>query len=106
MAWHSRARRAAWRNQGLGMFMSTPASQPPHPCAAVWGNPAHRSAAEMAATRLPEVDAVVIGMGLVGTLLSRALTQAGLKVVGLERGEPRLTVPDFQGPQMHDELRY
>jgi gluconate 2-dehydrogenase alpha chain len=27
-------------------------------------------------------------------------------VVGLERGEPRATVPDFQGPAMHDELRY
>jgi hypothetical protein len=26
--------------------------------------------------------------------------------VGLERGEPRYTVPDFQGPAMHDELRY
>lgn len=58
------------------------------------------------ATRLKEVDAVVLGMGLVGTLLTRELTKAGLKVVGLERGEPRMTVPDFQGPQMHDELRY
>ena len=27
-------------------------------------------------------------------------------MVGLERGEPRFAVPDFQGPQMHDELRY
>lgn len=58
------------------------------------------------ATRLPEVDAVVLGVGLVGTLLARELTRAGLKVVGLERGGPRATVPDFQGPQMHDELRY
>jgi gluconate 2-dehydrogenase alpha chain len=58
------------------------------------------------ATRLPEVDAVTLGVGLVGTLLGRELTRAGLKVVGLERGEPRATVPDFQGPQIHDELRY
>ncbi|WP_028078982.1 GMC family oxidoreductase [Solimonas soli] len=58
------------------------------------------------ATRLPEVDAVCLGVGLVGTLLGRELTRAGLKVVGLERGPPRHTVPDFQGPQMHDELRY
>src|SRR3954463_8434459 len=58
------------------------------------------------ATRLPETDAVVLGMGLVGAMLARELTKAGLKVVGLERGEPRSTVPDFQGPQMHDELRY
>ena len=58
------------------------------------------------ATRLPEADAVVLGVGLVGSILGRELTRAGLKVVGLERGEPRFTVPDFQGPQMHDELRY
>ncbi|AEG92246.1 GMC family oxidoreductase [Ramlibacter tataouinensis] len=60
----------------------------------------------MAATRLPPVDAVVLGVGLVGSMLGRELTKAGLKVVGLERGQPRATVPDFQGPQMHDELRY
>ena len=58
------------------------------------------------AEQLPEVDAVLVGVGLVGTILGRELTRAGLKVVGLERGEPRYTVPDFQGPQMHDELRY
>src|SRR5436305_14043508 len=60
----------------------------------------------MASTRLPEVDAVLIGVGLVGTMLARELTRAGLRVVGLERGEPRSTVPDFQGPQVHDELKY
>jgi gluconate 2-dehydrogenase alpha chain len=58
------------------------------------------------ATRLPETDAVLLGVGLVGTILGRELTRAGLKVLGLERGEPRFTVPDFQGPQIHDELRY
>jgi gluconate 2-dehydrogenase alpha chain len=58
------------------------------------------------ATRLTEVDAVLIGVGLVGTMLGRELTKAGLKVVGLERGQPQFTVPDFQGPQVHDELRY
>ena len=41
-----------------------------------------------------------------GSVLGRELTKAGLRVVGLERGEPRATVPDFQGPQMHDELKY
>src|SRR3954467_8483857 len=60
----------------------------------------------MAATRLPPVDAVLLGVGLVGTVLGRELTKAGLKVVGLERGQPRSTVPDFQGPLMHDELRF
>jgi gluconate 2-dehydrogenase alpha chain len=34
------------------------------------------------------------------------LAQAGLKVVGLERGAPRDTVPDFQSPAIHDELRF
>jgi gluconate 2-dehydrogenase alpha chain len=58
------------------------------------------------ATRLKETDAVLIGVGLVGTVLGRELTKAGLEVVGLERGEPRFTVPDFQGPAMHDELKY
>ena len=58
------------------------------------------------AARRAEVDAVLIGVGLVGTLLGSELTRAGLKVVGLERGAPRHTVPDFQAPQMHDELRY
>jgi gluconate 2-dehydrogenase alpha chain len=60
----------------------------------------------MAATRLPPTDAVLLGVGLVGSILGRELTRAGLRVVGLERGQPRSTVPDFQGPQMHDELRY
>ena len=58
------------------------------------------------ATTLPAVDAVLLGGGLVGTILGRELTRAGLDVVALERGEPRVTVPDFQGPAMHDELRY
>ncbi len=58
------------------------------------------------ATRLPEVDAVLLGVGLVNTVIGHALVQAGMKVVGLERGEPRWTVPDFQGPAMHDELKY
>ncbi len=58
------------------------------------------------AKKLPETDVVLLGVGLVGTILGRELTRAGLNVVGLERGEPRATVPDFQGPNMHDELRF
>jgi gluconate 2-dehydrogenase alpha chain len=58
------------------------------------------------ATRLPPTEVVLIGVGLVGSILGRELTRVGMKVVGLERGEPRATVPDFQGPAMHDELRY
>ncbi|WP_028312767.1 GMC family oxidoreductase [Derxia gummosa] len=58
------------------------------------------------ATRLDSADVVLLGVGLVGSILGRELTRAGLKVVGLERGEPRFTVPDFQGQKMHDELRF
>lgn len=56
--------------------------------------------------RLKPVDVVLVGMGLTGSILGRELTRAGLSVVGLERGVRRETVPDFQSPAMHDELRY
>jgi gluconate 2-dehydrogenase alpha chain len=57
-------------------------------------------------TQRTEADVILIGVGLVGTVLGRELTRKGLKVVGFERGAARDTVPDFQGPHMHDELRY
>ena len=38
------------------------------------------------ATRLKEVDAVMVGVGWTGSILARELTKAGLSVVGLERG--------------------
>jgi gluconate 2-dehydrogenase alpha chain len=56
--------------------------------------------------KLKEVDVVVIGVGYAGSILSKELAAAGLKVVGLERGHGRHTVPDFQAPSMHDELKY
>lgn len=55
---------------------------------------------------LPSVDAVTIGVGLTGSLAALEMVQSGLKVVGLERGAPRETVPDFQSPAIHDELRF
>ena len=58
------------------------------------------------AQRLKEVDVVVLGVGFVGSIIAKELAAAGLKVVGLERGDPRDTVPDFQGPYVHDELRF
>jgi gluconate 2-dehydrogenase alpha chain len=58
------------------------------------------------ATRLKPVDAVTIGVGLTGALAALELAQAGLKVVGFERGSGRETVPDFQSPPIHDELRF
>ncbi len=58
------------------------------------------------AERLKEVDAVVIGMGMVGSIVAKELAAAGLHVVGLERGQARFTVPEFQSPAIHDELRF
>ena len=49
-------------------------------------------------TVLKEVDAVVIGMGWTGSILSRELTKAGLNVVGLERGGMRSPREDFAIP--------
>lgn len=57
-------------------------------------------------TSLPKVDVVLIGVGWTGGILAKELTEAGLKVVGFERGRYRETDPDFQPPHIHDELRY
>ena len=38
------------------------------------------------ATKLKEVDAVIVGLGWTGGILAKELTEAGLKVVALERG--------------------
>lgn len=57
-------------------------------------------------TKLKPVDVVTVGVGLTGTILAKELTDAGLKVVGLERGGYRDTHPDFDLPNTHDELKY
>ncbi len=58
------------------------------------------------AIKMKPVDVVLVGMGWTGAILAKELSQLGLKVVGLERGRMRNTVPDFQSPGMHDELKY
>src|ERR1700722_2966198 len=58
------------------------------------------------AVRLKPVDVVTIGVGLTGSLMALELAKTGLKVVGIGRGAPRFTVPDFQSPAIHDELRF
>src|ERR1700730_6808512 len=58
------------------------------------------------AQRLKPVDVVTIGVGLTGSLAALELAKEGLKIVGLERGAARFTVPDFQSPAIHDELRF
>jgi gluconate 2-dehydrogenase alpha chain len=58
------------------------------------------------ATRLKEVDAVMVGMGWTGAILARELSKAGLSVVGIERGPDRLPGENFILPAIRDELRY
>src|SRR5258707_11316222 len=58
------------------------------------------------ATRLKPVDAVTIGVGLTGCMAALELADMGLKVAGIARGAGRETVPDFQSPPIHDELRF
>src|SRR6516165_5982378 len=58
------------------------------------------------AERLKPVDVVTVGVGMTASILAKELAATGLKVVGIERGPPRDTVPDFQSPAMHDELRF
>jgi len=60
----------------------------------------------MSATKLKPVDAVVVGTGVVGSILAKELADAGLRVLALERG--RLIDPqhDFAAPSTFDELKY
>jgi gluconate 2-dehydrogenase alpha chain len=58
------------------------------------------------ATRLPAVDVVLVGFGWTASILAQELTDAGLQVLALERGQFRDTVPDFATTQVQDELRY
>jgi gluconate 2-dehydrogenase alpha chain len=58
------------------------------------------------AIRKPPVDVVLIGVGWTAGILAKGLAEAGYSVVGLERGRFQQTVPDFQSPAMHDELKY
>jgi len=58
------------------------------------------------ATRLQEVDAVMVGMGWTGSIMARELTKAGLTVVGLERGGDIKPSEDFALPGVRDELKY
>lgn len=58
------------------------------------------------ATKLPSVDVVFIGFGLVGSAIAAELaTKTSLKMVALERGPYRDTFPDFIQDHF-DEWRY
>src|ERR1043165_3566621 len=57
-------------------------------------------------TRLREVDVVIVGLGWTGGILAKELSEAGMRVVALERGGMRATNPDFAIPLIRDELKY
>src|SRR3982075_3681063 len=58
------------------------------------------------ATKLKEVDVVVVGLGWTGGILAKELAESGLKVGALERGAPRSSENDSSLPNIRDELRY
>jgi len=58
------------------------------------------------AIRMKPVDVALVGGGLTASVLGKELAEAGYKVVALERGRMRQTIPDFQSPPMHDELKH
>ena len=58
------------------------------------------------ARRMPEVDVVLVGFGWTASILATELTDAGLEVLALERGDFRDTVPDFDTTHVQDELKY
>ncbi|WP_077324876.1 GMC family oxidoreductase [Virgibacillus siamensis] len=53
--------------------------------------------------KLDKVDVVTVGVGWAGGIIAAEIAKAGLKIVGLERGDDR-NVEDFQ--MVHDEYRY
>src|SRR5579859_5630073 len=62
--------------------------------------------AEMSATKLKSVDVVVVGSGVVGSIMSMELASAGLNVVCLERGRSFDVNTDFYKPNVYDELKF
>ncbi|WP_347556921.1 GMC family oxidoreductase [Robbsia sp. KACC 23696] len=60
----------------------------------------------MADKTMQAVDAVIVGFGWTGAIMAKELTEAGLNVVALERGEYRDTYPDGAYPKTIDELTY
>src|SRR3954451_23421097 len=55
---------------------------------------------------MPKVDGVIVGMGWTGGIAARELSDTGLRIVGLERGRFRDTIPDFSAPSALDEIKW
>ena len=60
----------------------------------------------MTTTKMKPVDVVVVGSGVVGSIMSMELASAGLSVVCLERGRMIDLHTDFVKPYVYDELKY
>ena len=60
----------------------------------------------MSNTKLKSVDVVVVGSGVVGSIMSMELAGAGLSVVCLERGKSFDLNTDFYKPNVYDELKF
>ena len=58
------------------------------------------------ATKLPSTDVLIIGFGWTGSIVAKSMTDAGLRVVAIERGPWRDTATDFPPDYAPDELRY
>jgi len=56
--------------------------------------------------KLKPVDVVIVGMGWTGGILSKELSQAGLRVVALEKGAERTPKDEYSVPSIRDELKY
>lgn len=52
------------------------------------------------------VDVVIVGFGWTGAIMAKELTEAGLKVLALERGPYRDTYPEGAYPNTLDELKF
>jgi gluconate 2-dehydrogenase alpha chain len=60
------------------------------------------------ATRLPSTDVLIIGFGWTGSIVAKSMTDAGLRVVAIERGPWRDTATDFPRTmhQTNSAMRY
>jgi Choline dehydrogenase and related flavoproteins len=58
------------------------------------------------ASKLESVDVVLVGFGWTASIMAQELTDAGLRVLALERGQDRDTVPDLATTHIQDELKY
>ncbi|MES2604184.1 MAG: GMC family oxidoreductase, partial [Pseudomonadota bacterium] len=57
------------------------------------------------ATKLPETDVVIVGLGAAGGVAALPLAWAGLKVIGLEAGTWMNPGEDYKADEIHNNVR-